>query len=252
MAVRIAIGNIAQSGVIELLHMNISTAPLATGELIYDDSLWSFDEAIGAFDAPQVAGLAKRGRGEVRYLRLPFAEAVLRKYQRGGMAARVSQDWYVWRGREATRPFREFRLTAHLRAQGMPVPRPLAARYVRSGLGYRAELITERIQNAVTLAECVLARRSIDWAALGRTFARFHAAGFWHADLNAHNVMIDSQRRGWLIDWDRGRLRVPAEDWKQNNLDRLLRSLRKLGANEHVDDFSASAWAQLLAAYHAD
>jgi 3-deoxy-D-manno-octulosonic acid kinase len=37
------------------------------------------------------------------------------------------------------------RLLAELQALGLPVPPPVAGRYRRSGLAYRAELITERL-----------------------------------------------------------------------------------------------------------
>lgn len=231
--------------------MNINTAPWASGELIYDASRWSSDQAGHAFEAAPTQAVERRGRGQVRYLRLPFAEAVLRKYQRGGLAARLSEDWYLWHGRESTRPFREFRLTAELHRAGLPVPRPLAARYLRSGLGYRADLITERIADAETLADRLQAGRAIDWAELGSLIARFHRKGLWHADLNAHNLLIDAHRKIWLIDLDRGRLRDPAAQWMQGNLRRLQRSLLKLGASNLIVGFSTSAWPQLISAYHA-
>lgn len=229
--------------------MNIGTYPLAKGALIFDASRWSSDQAAQAFDGVEGEEVAQRGRGGVRFLQLPFAQAVLRRYRRGGMAARISEDWYFWRGSEATRPFREFRLTAQLFDAGLPVPRPLAARYVRSGLGYRAALITERIADAETLAHRLVAGQSIDWAGVGRVTARFHRRGLWHADLNAHNVMIGDDGRIWLIDLDRGALRAPGSAWARGNLDRLQRSLLKLGASERIKDFSSNAWPQLLAGY---
>ncbi len=232
--------------------MNIRTFPLTTGALIFDASRWSPEQATRAFDGDAGVEAAQRGRGGVRFLQLPFAEAVLRRYRRGGMAARISEDWYFWRGAEATRPFREFRLTAQLFSDGLPVPRPLAARYVRSGLGYRAALITERIAHAETLANRLAAGDLIDWLLVGRTIARFHRRGLWHADLNAHNVMIgDEKGAAWLIDLDRGVLRSPDAVSAQDNLDRLQRSLFKLDVQERIKDFSTNAWPQLLAGYRA-
>lgn len=246
---RIAPGNIPQLGACYRGHMEIGITSLAGGALIYDASRWSAGQAEQALDTLPAHAAELRGRGEVRYLCLTFAEAVLRQYQRGGLVARVSRDWYLWLGTEATRPFREFRLTAALYVQGLPVPCPLAARYLRSGLGYRASLITERIRNADTLADRLRAGRPIDWAAVGQLIARFHRRGLWHADLNAHNVLIDADDRLWLIDFDRGRLRLPAESWMRGNLDRLQRSLIKLGAQALVEGFSTRAWPQLLEAY---
>jgi 3-deoxy-D-manno-octulosonic acid kinase len=231
--------------------MNICTAPVASGEIIYDASRWSPDGVAKAFDGVIAASVERRGRGDVRFLQLPFAEAVLRQYQRGGWAARVSRDWYFWLGREASRPFREFRLTAHLFELGLPVPRPLAARFLRSGIGYRAALITERIVQTRTLAECLQAGVAIDWSAAGQMIGRFHAHGLWHADLNAHNLLVDAAGVWWLIDLDRGRMRAAPGAWQQGNLARLRRSLLKLGAVERIEGFNRSAWPALCQGYRA-
>lgn len=229
--------------------MNISTAPVDSGEIIYDASLWSPDEVAKAFNGVIAGSVERRGRGDVHFLQLPFAEGVLRRYQRGGWPARLSRDWYFWLGRETSRPFREFRLTAQLFGLGLPVPRPLAARYLRSGVGYRAALITERIVQTRTLAECLQAGAAIDWSALGRVIGRFHAHGLWHADLNAHNLLADADGAWWMIDLDRCRIRPPAAGWQQRNLARLQRSLFKLGAAERIEGFSSASWPALRLGY---
>ena len=126
------------------------------------------------------------------------------------------------------------------------------ARYVRRGLRYRADLITRQIPGAQTLAErlkagtldAVIATRT------GRMLAAFHAWGVWHADLNAHKLLVDGSGQVWLIDFDRCRKRKPAMFWQQANLDRLLRSFRKLQAQCHMADFEDVFWHSLLAAYH--
>ncbi|KAG1187511.1 hypothetical protein G6F35_014432 [Rhizopus arrhizus] len=46
-------------------------------------------------------------------------QGVLRRYRRGGMIARVSRDAYLWNGEDRTRSFREYRLLAAMRAQGL-------------------------------------------------------------------------------------------------------------------------------------
>lgn len=76
------------------------------------------------------------------------------------------------------------------------------------------------------------------WEATGQLIARFHRAGLDHADLNAHNILFDAGGHGWLIDFDRGVLRIPATRWRERNLKRLHRSLLKLRGNrsrEEVD-----------------
>ena len=85
-----------------------------------------------------------------------------------------------------------------------------------------------------------------DAAVGGRRFrrlvARFHRAGVDHADLNAHNLLFNPQGKGWMIDFDRGALRIPATRWRENNLMRLQRSLLKLrdtrSREEVMQDFA--------------
>jgi 3-deoxy-D-manno-octulosonic acid kinase len=190
------------------------------------------------------------GRGGVAMIATPAGECVLRHYHRGGQAARVLGDRYLWTGREHTRSFMEFRLLAQIAAMGLPGPVPVAARARQHGLFYTADLITRRIAGAHTLVEC-LAQGRLDAelaAETGALVARFHRAGVWHADLNAHNVLVAPSGL-YLIDFDRGRLRVPAEGWRLANLRRLRRSLLKVGAGADLAAFEAGIWAPLLAHY---
>ena len=236
--------------------MNEAQVPSATTGAIL------FDAALGAaptdawFDRAhwQALGLAEAetgGRGGVAFVQTPVGACALRHYHRGGLVARFSADRYLWTGAARTRAFREFRLLARLAAQGLPVPDPVGARYQREGVRYRADLLTRRIHPARTLAQKLAAGEAGAALAqrIGTTLARFHAAGVWHADLNAHNVLVDANDTVWVIDFDRGRVRAPGAAWQQANLARLRRSLDKLGARK-VDAFDAQFWHPLLAAYH--
>jgi 3-deoxy-D-manno-octulosonic acid kinase len=194
------------------------------------------------------------GRGGVAFVETPAGACVLRHYHRGGLAARVSADKYLWTGAKRTRSFREFRLLDHLVAAGLPVPAPIAARYAKNGINYTADLVVRRIPSVETLAER-LARGALDASLasrVGTTVARFHAAGACHADLNAHNILIGERDFVSLIDFDRGTLRKPALAWQQANLKRLRRSLIKLGAMKRYPEFEGAIWHPVLAAYHAE
>jgi 3-deoxy-D-manno-octulosonic acid kinase len=64
-------------------------------------------------------------------------------------------------------------------------------------LTYRAALLTVRISGATPPVRSSLmpfVRRS--GAGVGATVAAFHAAGICHADLNAHNILIDPNDSG--------------------------------------------------------
>ncbi len=189
------------------------------------------------------------GRGSAWFIDAPFGACVLRHYRRGGMVAKLVNDSYLWRGADRTRSFAEFRLMRALQALKLPVPQPIAAFYVRQGLGYRAAILMERIEGARSLADrAQVAGRGAPWEEAGRLVARFHRAGLDHADLNAHNILFDSSGAGWLIDFDRGVIRIPATRWRERNLKRLLRSLLKRRGERSVEDVEKD-FARLRRAY---
>lgn len=190
------------------------------------------------------------GRGEALFIESEGRRWVLRHYRRGGLLAGLLGDRYFWTGENDTRPFREWRLLHELRAEGLPVPAAVAARYQRSGLLYRGDLITERIENSRPLsrrlAEAPLGAEA--WSAVGTCIRRFHQHGVWHADLNAHNVLIDDRGQVFLIDFDRGRRREPGA-WAQRNLERLRHSLDKISVAFPPGRFGEEDWRMLLDGY---
>lgn len=191
------------------------------------------------------------GRGGALFIDAPFGNCALRHYRRGGMVAHILGDHYLWAGAEETRSFSEFRLLQALREKDLHAPQPLAARYRRRGAYYRADILTRRVDNAATLAE-LLAQGKLDSASaacVGAEIARFHAQGAYHADLNAHNVLL-ADDAVWLIDFDRGALRPPVRVWQLANLARLKRSLLKIGAARSGErEFERHLWEPLFVAW---
>ena len=223
--------------------MRLATYRTGKSSILYDaDSVCDADSApqIGPelFDPAQwrrrhrVIGEAP-GRGTSLFLDAGHEAWVLRVYRRGGLIARLSERRYVWTGLPATRAFREFQLTATLHAQGLPVPRPVAASVTRYGLTYEAALITVRIPGARALAELLLAGEADDALLMrvGATIRRFHDAGLDHVDLNARNLLVDEKGQVWLIDLDRCRL-TKAGNWQTSNLERLEKSIFKFAEQD--------------------
>ncbi|WP_206861098.1 3-deoxy-D-manno-octulosonic acid kinase [Lysobacter changpingensis] len=189
------------------------------------------------------------GRGGAWFVDAPFGPALLRRYLRGGLVAKVSRDRYWWRGAASTRSFAEFRLTRAMADKGVPVPRPIAACYRRDGLFYRCAILLERLDDVRSLADrAAVAGDGAPWEEAGRLIARAHRAGLDHADLNAHNLLFTTTGRGWIIDLDRGRVRIPATGWRERNLARLKRSLLKLRGKRATADVERD-YSRLRAAY---
>ncbi len=202
--------------------------------VLYDADQFS-DIAPIIFDplALRKAGLLQggsaAGRGTAHFIELNGKPCVLRHYRRGGMA-RLLGDRYLRGTLPQTRAWREWHLLANLTAQCLPVPQPVAAQVVTCGLFYRADLIMQRLEGTRSLCQTLedgVVLSQEQWQAIGRCIRRFHDAGVYHADLNAHNILLDADEKVWLIDFDRGKVRVSASHWQQANLARLRRSLDK-------------------------
>jgi len=192
----------------------------------------------------EVAG----GRASVSFVRAEEASWVLRHYRRGGLMAKLLDDQYLWLGPNRTRSFEEWRLLAELHQRELPVPAPVAARYVRSGLVYRADLITEELPASQTLAKLMADLDTPAWREVGKTIARFHAQGVHHADLNAHNILLGESGAVYVLDFDRGRIRSRGA-WEEQVLARLKRSLEKIARQRAGVSFSDREWGWLMEGY---
>lgn len=189
------------------------------------------------------------GRGGAWFVEGPFGHAVLRHYLRGGLVARLSRDLHLWRGSNRARSFMEFRLLRELRGDGLPVPAPVAACYVRRGAFYRAAILIERLLGVRSLADLAAAGEA-PWQQAGELIARCHRGGLDHVDLNAHNILFGEDGQGWVIDLDRCRKRLPETRWRSRNLARLERSLLKLRGKRPAEAVHAD-FARLREAYDA-
>lgn len=187
------------------------------------------------------------GRGSAWFVDAEGRSVVLRRYLRGGLIAHISKSRYVFTHERHVRSFAEFRLLVKLTALQLPVPKPVAAWYRKvSWFQYEAAIIVERIEGAMPLAGLIEALSPDAWQNLGGVLRRFHDAGVCHADLNCFNILVH-QGNFSLIDFDRGKILTAASssDWRFANLERLARSLRKVGGEATQNRI----WGFLLAGY---
>lgn len=221
--------------------------------VVYDRSVagayeptW-FDRAY--WEATGAAIHSTTGRGAVLMLERGAETWVLRHYHRGGYVARFVYDQYLWLGLNRSRSFREWRLLRELHAEGLPVPKPIAARVQRRGLVYRADLITEFLPDTRALSSYLANGGPADaaWPRIGAMLAALHRHGVDHPDVTAHNILLDSSGRVFLVDFDNARRRPPGA-WQEAGLRRLRRSLAKV-ARETGQRFSETGWRSLEHAY---
>jgi len=190
------------------------------------------------------------GRNTAWFAHHAGRDMVLRHYWRGGMVGRFIKDLYLLEPVENSRAMREFTLLDWMHAQGLPVPRPIAARFSRAGLWYKADLLMEMIPDARPLADLLrgTALGEYDWMRIGAVIARMHRVGVQHSDLNCRNILLDGSGQIWLIDFDKCERRLPGK-WAQQNLDRLERSLAKEKAKVLDLRWTELDWGALLEGY---
>jgi 3-deoxy-D-manno-octulosonic acid kinase len=211
--------------------------------LVYDSCAVD-DVSMGIFDPDHWGQMAKRhdeGRGSVWFITDVDRHWVLKHYLRGGLFKDLLTDRYLFTGFDRSRMIREFDMLCEMKRRSLPVPRPIAAMAVRSGpLFYRGAMITERLQNSTSLASLISCEEVSDqmWFDVGSTIGQFHGASVLHRDLNVTNIL----RRGgdwYLIDFDKCCFVGGGANtrWRQDNLSRFQRSIRKLSeeTNQSLD-----------------
>lgn len=209
---------------------------------LFDPSWWQQQggsQAVGA------------GRGQLHRVHDDRGQYLLRHYYRGGLMARLSRDVFLAQPLGRTRAMAEFSLLARLRARQLPVPKACAARHIRHGLFYRADILVALIPQATDIARMMHQVRALttqEWQALGQSVRALHDEQVFHSDLNCHNLMLDANGRAWIVDFDKCGFRA-GEKWKSGNLERLLRSLRKELRLDAATHWSEADWKPFMAGY---
>ncbi len=191
----------------------------------------------------QAAAGERSGRGRIGIVPItgrPGEQMIIRQYLRGGLVRFFNRDLY-WHDR---RPSEELLLTEQAAAAGIPTAQVLAAVCVPcAGPFCRGYLIVRELAACCDLAHYLQRLSRQDRAGffqekrrvikrVAALVSQMHDRGFFHADLNMKNILVDTAapERLYIIDWDKSchRERLSAARRRANVL-RLCRSMIKLG-----------------------
>ena len=159
---------------------------------------------------------------------------IVRRFHHGGILRGLGESLFL----RPARPFHELVLSCELRSAGLPTPRVIAARAVRSGpLGWRLALVSARVEGAqdgqailasLRRGDLTPAERRAFLAAAGELVGRMHAERFWHADLTPNNLLFGPAHSVWVLDLDGGHfVRELGNEKRRDNLRRLFRAVQK-------------------------
>ena len=199
------------------------------------------------------SGRKLAGRGTVTFFRGFGLDLVHKTYKRGGLIRKLVSSIYLWTGLTKTRAHIEFDGLKKMFNLGLPVPRPIAARIIRKGIFYRAELITQEIENATTLGKN-LAENNLSTGILkelGVAIRSLHGKGFMHPDLNIENILIGDSKKIFFLDFDQTQPLKQTEIQFGRDIERLRRSVKKF-CEKNERDFPEREWQIMLEAYHSN
>jgi hypothetical protein len=226
--------------------------------IVRRDREHEIDFSICQSDNNRSAESVYRGRGAMRIFRLSDGEtALVRPYRHGGLLRAATGPWFFsW----PPRPFRELSITEELRRRRLRTVEVYAA-CVRPGPRpfYRGWLVTRELRGAVDLWTALRGGFVEQFGleptlrAAADTVRSMHREGVYHRDLNLKNILVRQETDGvvgYIIDFDRAALfmgELPGE-LARRNLDRLLRSARKLDPERRY--FPPPAWVEFHDFYH--
>ncbi|MEW6076575.1 MAG: lipopolysaccharide kinase InaA family protein [Thermodesulfobacteriota bacterium] len=176
----------------------LSAATLGAFVEIFQKGSYKASERLEGRAAPQFASSPETG------------PVVIKFYKRGGWMSRLNRDIYLRTLRVRSR--REFECLAWAKKAGVSVPVPVA--YASHGLlWYRAWLITREIPGHIPFVRFCVTQQEQSLRLIpeiARHIRLLINAGIHHVDLHPGNVLVDQDRRIYLIDFDKARIRSSA------------------------------------------
>lgn len=199
----------------------------ATREALRGGTLYRYAES-----HPQARALA--GRGIAFAVPLPGAieQVVVRHNRHGGAFARFTGDLF----RVPTRAPLELEASERLRNAGVQTPAILGYALYPAPAGFcRSDVMTREVTDSFDFSAAIMsddaALRSRAILAAASLVSTLSEAGARHHDLNVKNILLrefnDDALDPFVLDVDRVEFIATADDAREANLARLLRSARK-------------------------
>ena len=179
------------------------------------------------------------GRRALGALNTSGGAYLVRRFSHGGLLRWLSGARFS----DPRRPFEELSLSSALAGAGVRTPHVIAARAQRVGIWWELALVTERVEGTTDLGRWLAetrrgarTRAGLDRVlrAAGALVRELHEVGFWHADLQPNNILVEEPLRYeqepalWVVDLDRsiyGAPLAPAD--RLANLARLVRFVER-------------------------
>lgn len=166
---------------------------------------------------------------------------VVKYYRRGGLIRHLVKQRYLKWGK--TRCQLEYDILNKVIDLGVGAPKPVAYAY-QGRLCYRCWLVTREIEQQQTLARLSLTDMDRAFAVIGQiagyisTLIQNHIL---HVDLHPGNVLIDSNSRVYLIDFDKARYSTQNKDkLRDKYISRWRRAVIKHKLPEKLNDLMHS------------
>ena len=162
-------------------------------------------------------------------------------------------DNYLFAKLQNTRSFQEYSILKYLVKKNFNTCKPIIGWVSSNMISYKANLVVEKIEETKTLSATLISiyrgerdssTISSGYYLLGKEVAKMHHHGVFHGDLNANNILVtreifystDKSSKGvYIIDFDKSKIQKISKKDISSNINRLKRSLNKIGIYNEND-----------------
>ncbi|MCD4655498.1 hypothetical protein K8T06_16380 [bacterium] len=217
-------------------NINIISEPSFQTELtrIYENNEWVYSWIKNKPDTIKL-----RGRIPVYSGKLANHTVLIKRLSHGGLFASITRDRFI----SPNRLFNTVKSADFLLNKGVLTPEVLFITWQHTLTGYRCESGLEYFSGGLDASEFFFEKSELSCnkskkcaQEIGKLVRRLHKLNFLHPDLNLMNFLVLRNHHLVLLDLDKATppAKPLTETQEQQNLARLIRSVRKQGKNASV------------------